>query len=263
MFANTAVGAAPGLLKLLAHDLRWRALVALSRSDYRVQELSSILNEPHNVLSYHLRRLRDSHLVNEHRSAADARDVYYSIDFKRVRDLYFATGEALHPAMREDPVNTEIDKDATGTGLKRPVRILFLCTHNSARSQMAEALLRHMAGDYIEVASAGTEVSHVHPDAIRTMSEFGIDISGQRSKHLSEFLGQHWDYVVTVCDRAKESCPIFPGDPERIHWSFADPAAVEPEEARQAAFRKTARDLVTRLRMLMALIENDTKHISA
>lgn len=121
------------------------------------------------------------------------------------------------------------------------LRVLILCTANSARSQMAEGLLRHLAGDRMEVFSAGTRATSVNPHAIRAMAERGIDISHQRSKHLNEFLGQPFDYVITVCDAAAETCPIFPGRSERIHWSFPDPAAVEGESAKAEAFR-TVRD---------------------
>ncbi|MEP6776361.1 MAG: ArsR family transcriptional regulator [Chloroflexota bacterium] len=247
---------APYVLKMLAHDLRWRAISALARSDYRVQELVSLLKEPHNVLSYHLRRLRDGKIVQERRSAADARDVYYSLDHSKIRDLYLFAGQSLHPDIHG---NEEQESHDNSTTPARKVRVLFLCTHNSARSQMAEGIMRNLAGDRVEVESAGTEVTHVRPEAIETMAALGIDISGQRSKHLNEFLGQHWDYVVTVCDRAKEACPIFPGDPERIHWSFDDPSAVEPEEARREAYAKTARELTVRIRLLVGLIERDQR----
>jgi arsenate reductase len=106
-------------------------------------------------------------------------------------------------------------------------RVLILCTGNSARSQMAEGLLRHLAGDRFEVFSAGSKPSQVNPYAIEAMRKRGIDISGQRSKHLSEYLNQPFDYVITVCDQAAETCPIFPGKAQRLHWSFTDPAAVE------------------------------------
>jgi arsenate reductase len=118
-------------------------------------------------------------------------------------------------------------------------RVLFLCTHNSARSQMAEGLLRARAGDRFEVASAGTEVTRVHPLAIRAMAEIGIDLGGHSSKTLDRFLNEHWDYVITVCDRANESCPYFPAAGERLHWSFEDPSAAEgTEEDRLAKFRR-------------------------
>ncbi|HJQ39961.1 MAG TPA: arsenate reductase ArsC [Thermoanaerobaculia bacterium] len=131
-------------------------------------------------------------------------------------------------------------------------RVLFLCTHNSARSQMAEGWLRHMAGDAFEVFSAGTERTRVQPLAIEVMREAGIDISGHRSKTLDEFSGQTFDYVITVCDGANESCPIFPGAAERIHWSFDDPAAADSGEPKLHAFR-TVRDAIEqRLRMFLS-----------
>lgn len=133
-------------------------------------------------------------------------------------------------------------------------RVLFLCTHNSARSQMAEGLLRKIGGDRFEAFSAGTEKTRVHPLAIEAMHESGIDISGQSSKTLDAFPGEHFDYVITVCDRANESCPIFPGDTERIHWSFDDPsAATGTDEQRLRAFR-TIRDAIQqRLRIFVTI----------
>jgi arsenate reductase (thioredoxin) len=130
-------------------------------------------------------------------------------------------------------------------------RVLILCTGNSARSQMAEGLLRHDAGDRFEVFSAGTKPTQVRPEAIAVMQELGIDISGHRSKSVDEFAGQDFDCVVTVCDNAKASCPIFPGNTKRIHWSLDDPAAVEgSEEHRLAAFRRVRVELRERLRQL-------------
>jgi arsenate reductase (thioredoxin) len=129
------------------------------------------------------------------------------------------------------------------------VRVLILCTGNSARSQMAEGLLRHDAGDRYEVFSAGTKPSHVRPEAIAAMSEIGIDISGQRSKSVDEFVGQEFDWVITVCDNARESCPVFPARTQRIHWSVEDPAAVAGTETeRLAAFRRIRDELRARLR---------------
>jgi arsenate reductase len=120
--------------------------------------------------------------------------------------------------------------------------VLILCTGNSARSQMAEGLLRHDAGDRFDVESAGLKPGHVRPEAIAVMNEVGVDISGQRSKHVDEFAGQPFDYVLTVCDNANESCPVLPGQGQRLHRSFADPAALQgTEEERLAAFRR-ARD---------------------
>jgi arsenate reductase (thioredoxin) len=128
-------------------------------------------------------------------------------------------------------------------------RILILCTGNSARSQMAEGLLRHDAGDHFEVESAGTKPGTVRPEAIAVMKEVGIDITAHRSKHVEEFKGQHFDYVLTVCDNAKESCPVFFGAATRLHHNFNDPAVVEgPQEKRIAAFRTVRDEILSYLR---------------
>lgn len=121
-------------------------------------------------------------------------------------------------------------------------RVLILCTGNSARSQMAEGLLRHDGGENFEVYSAGVEKSFVRPQAIAAMKEIGIDISGHRSKSVDEFIGQEFAYVITVCDNANERCPIFPGNTKRIHWSFDDPAAAEGDEAAKLAVFTRVRD---------------------
>ena len=106
-------------------------------------------------------------------------------------------------------------------------RVLFVCTHNSARSQMAEGMLRNLAEDRFEVHSAGTEATHVRRQAIKVMDEIGVDISGQESKTLERYLGEPFDYVITVCDEANEACPFFPGATNRLHWSFEDPSRAE------------------------------------
>lgn len=128
-------------------------------------------------------------------------------------------------------------------------RILILCTGNSARSQMAEGLLRSMAGDKFEVESAGVAPSRVRPEAIAVMREIGVDISTHRSKSIDEFLHREFDFVITVCDNAKESCPVFPGSVKRIHWSFDDPAAVEGTETeRKQLFRRVRNEISEKLK---------------
>ena len=128
-------------------------------------------------------------------------------------------------------------------------RVLVLCTGNSARSQMAEGILRHIAGDRFDVESAGVHPTRVRSEAIRVMTEMEIDISSHRSKSVEELANQEFDFIITVCDNAKESCPIFPGDARRIHWSFDDPAAViGSDETRLAAFRSVRDQIEVRLR---------------
>lgn len=128
------------------------------------------------------------------------------------------------------------------------LRVLVLCTGNSARSQMAEGILRHDFGDRFDVFSAGSRPSHVRQEAIQVMDEIGIDISGHRSKHLNEFAGQPFAYVITVCDQARESCPMFPGVVRQFHWSINDPAAVEGDQRQRLASFRDARD---RLRQIL------------
>jgi ArsR family transcriptional regulator, arsenate/arsenite/antimonite-responsive transcriptional repressor / arsenate reductase (thioredoxin) len=240
-------------LKLLAHDLRWKILTLLARSDYNGLEFVRLLGQPQNLVSYHLRKLHEQHLVREHRSTADERSIYYSLDLDTVRSLYQTTGEALHPALG---VTEALPPPTEAQPHQPPLRVLFLCTENSARSQMAEALLRHLSQGRIEVYSAGSHPTQVHPLARQVLEERGIPTEELRSKSLEEFAGQSFDIIVTVCDRVRESCPTFPGDPERIHWSFADPAAVEGSlDERHRAFEQTSLQLVTRLRFLLILLE--------
>ncbi len=136
-------------------------------------------------------------------------------------------------------------------------KVLLLCTGNSARSQMAEGLFRHEAGDRYEVNSAGTRPSAVRPEAIAVMNEIGIDISGHRSKSIDEFIGREFDCVITVCDNANQSCPVFPGKTLRLHWPFEDPAAVEgSEDQRKAAFRKVRDRLHSRIKAFLAEVKS-------
>ena len=120
--------------------------------------------------------------------------------------------------------------------------MLFLCTHNSARSQMAEGLLRHLAGDRFEVVSAGTEATCVRPEAIEAMAELGVDISAQSSKTLERYLGEPFDHVVTVCDDANEACPVFPRAKRRLHWSLRDPSQAEGSAEERLEVFRTVRD---------------------
>jgi arsenate reductase len=132
-------------------------------------------------------------------------------------------------------------------------RVLFLCTQNSARSQMAEGLLRARGGSRYEAFSAGTEATAVRPEALQVMAELGIDISGQRSKRLDRYLGDAFDWVITVCDRARESCPVFPGATQSLHWDFDDPAAVDgADEVRLAAFRRIRDEIDGEIRAFVA-----------
>ena len=138
----------------------------------------------------------------------------------------------------------------------RPIRVLFVCTGNSARSIMAEALLRHLGGDRFEVHSAGTEPKGLNPLTLRVLADAGIDVSFARSKSVSEYLGQAFDYVVTVCDQARQTCPVFPGVHAALHWGYEDPAAAEgTEDQRLVAFRKVLIQMSERVRQFATLTE--------
>ena len=229
---------------------------------------------PQNAVSYHLKHLRALGLLRDHRSDVDARDVYYSLDLDRLRALYVAAGDTLQVpgcagAMGTTGVADET-KDETEAGdgkdagdggrggADRPLRVLFLCTHNSARSQLAEGLMRRMGGDGVEVSSAGSEPTAVHPDAVALLAVWGIDPARHYSKALDEVAEQSFDYIITVCDRVRDRCPVFPGDPTQIHWSFPDPVAIADEAAREQAFRTVGRELATRIGYLLALPHPET-----
>ncbi len=246
----------PTILRLLAHDVRWELLAELSRSDRRVGELAALTARPQNLISYHLGRLRTGGIVHERRSSADARDVYYHLDLEYLATQFRKSGIELHPALACGYSGASIP-------LSRPWRVLFLCTYNSARSQMAEALLREHAGPQVVVASAGSQPTTVHPLAEQIMAERAIVIEGQRSKHMDELARERWDVIVTVCDRVREVCPAFPVETRTVHWSVPDPAATTGTAAeRVEAFRAAADDIAKRVEHLHAgLGEDEAPHI--
>lgn len=233
----------PVFLGLAGHPLRWRLLGELARSDRQVHELTVLVSQPQNLVSYHLRRLRQADLVTARRSSADGRDTYYSVDLARCGQLLAAAGEGLHPALALTPPAAPMPRLG-----RAGVRVLFLCTGNSSRSQMAEALLRQMAGAGVWVRSAGSYPKPVHRYAIAVMAEHGIDLTPARAKHLDAFVGHRFDYVITLCDRVREVCPEFPGEPQPIHWSIPDPAYGPGD---YPAFQRTAAELADRIRFLL------------
>ena len=240
---------APEFLKLLANDIRWQILAALAHGDLRVQELVAVVGKPINLVSYHLKLLRGLEIVHERRSSADGRDIYYTLDLARLDELYQASGAQLHRALVPRTGVSNIPNNG------QSLRVLFLCTQNRARSQMAEGLLRAMSEGRAEVLSAGVRPGVVHPLAVQALGDLGIDITGQRSKHLDEVRDLPFAWVITVCDQVREQCPAFPGSPHSIHWSIADPIAAaertEDEDARRTIFAATARELSTRIHYLL------------
>jgi protein-tyrosine-phosphatase/DNA-binding transcriptional ArsR family regulator len=244
----------PRFLRLAGHPLRWRLLSELARSDRRVGELCELAGRRQSLVSYHLRRLRDGGLVSARRSLADGRDTYYVLELARCGELLASAGASLHPGL----ASTGGPHPGRPRGSAR-ARVLFLCTGNSARSQLAEALVEQLSDGAVRAASAGSHPKPLHPNAVRVMRERGIDLAGRRSKHLSEFADRRFDYVISLCDRVREVCPDFPGAPEAIHWSVRDPAR-EPgtDEETLPAFERTAAELETRIGFLLAAIRQTT-----
>jgi protein-tyrosine-phosphatase/DNA-binding transcriptional ArsR family regulator len=239
----------PLFLQLAAHPLRWRLLAQLARGDRAVSELTGLTGEPQNLVSYHLARLRGGRLVTARRSSADRRDTYYGLDLARVGRLLSATGGALHPGLRLAP------PPRAASAARRPARVLFLCTGNSARSPMAAALARARSGGAVEAFSAGSDPRPLHPNALRAMREdHGLDISGHAPTRLDAFAAESFDAVISLCDRVREVCPEFPGAAETIHWSLANPATGDPDEVTWPLFRATAAELATRIDFLLAAL---------
>ena len=236
----------PALLQAAGHPVRWQLLSALARGDRQVHELTALLDERQSLISYHLGLLRRADLVRARRSSADGRDVYYRLDLARCGQLLAATGGALHPGLRLTAPPAPAGAPAT--------RVLFLCTGNSSRSQMAESLLRQRSGGRVTTFSAGSRPKPIHPDGVAVMAERGIDLSAARPKHLDEFTGQRFDQVITLCDRVREVCPEFLGHPATAHWSIPDPA-VDPDG--RPAFERVVAELTERIDFLLHTIASE------
>lgn len=243
----------PEVLQLLGDALRWQLVGELGRSDRRVGELVDVVGKPQNLVSYHLAELRRAGIVSSRRSSADGRDIYYRADLLRCRDLLGEAGRSLHPGLTSSP-----SVPATLPAGRRPPRLLFLCTGNSARSQMAEALIEHRSAGAVEARSAGSHPKPLHPAAVEVMAERGIDIRGRATKSLRRFARHRFDRVVTLCDKVREVCPDFPGSPVTAHWSIADPAATADAGDPRAAFRAVADEIDDRLTLLLADLATST-----
>jgi len=237
-------------LRLAGEPLRWRLLCELARGDRHVRELTELAGRPQSLVSYHLGKLRSGGLVSARRSSADGRDAYYTAELDKLGELLAATGMAVHPGL------SLVSTARAGTAPRpaaAPVRLLFLCTGNSARSQIAEALAVARSKGRVEAFSAGSRPKPLHANTVRVMWELGIDVGSRSSKHLSMFAAQRFDHVITLCDRVREVCPEFPGHPGYIHWSIPDPAASGDDDRETLpVFRRVAAELERRLTYLLA-----------
>lgn len=235
--------APPDVLKLLADDTRWRLITALRQSDRQVGELVSSLKLPQNLVSYHLGLLRQAGVVRLRHSDVDARVLFYGLDTDALQQRYQQAAEALRL-----PIATPT------ASLANVSPIVFLCTGNSARSQMAEGWLRYLSAGRIPVRSAGTEPRGVDPLAIRVMAEVGVDIGYQQSKGVEAISDIAPGVVVTVCDRAREHCPEWAGEPSILHWSVPDPVRAQGVDAKLRAFYDVRDELQQRIQGLLALL---------
>lgn len=253
--AATATVTSPGSLQLMADPHRWRVLQELTRSDRRVGELSALLGRPQNLVSYHVAQLRDAGLVTSRRSSADGRDTYYRIDLQRCAAVLTEAGAALHPAIRP-PALAATPAPLPAAKRTRPIAtVLFLCTGNSARSQIAQALIEHRSHGAIAARSAGSHPKSVHPNTVRVLAERGIDIASRGTTHLDDVAELRFDHVITLCDKVREICPEFPGRPTTAHWSMADPsAAAEGDRSTYPHFVRTADEIETRVDLFITQI---------
>ncbi len=246
---------APEFLQLIGEPLRWDLLCHLRHGDQRVGDLVALTAKPQNIVSYHLGELRAAGLVSGRRSSADGRDTYYRVHLDRFAELLGTTAATLDPAL-----GVATAKVATPRAGRRPPRVLFLCTGNSARSQIAEALTTHCSAATVDARSAGSHPKALHPNAVRVLAERGIDIAHAATKHLDTMMRTRFDRVVTLCDKVKEVCPELPGHPRTAHWSIADPASSgDTDDATYPAFIAIADDIEDRVRRLLVDITTTTQ----
>jgi protein-tyrosine-phosphatase/DNA-binding transcriptional ArsR family regulator len=239
-------------LQLLGHEVRWQLVTELCKSDLKVGELVMATGQAQNLVSYHLRLLRDAGLVHERRSSADGRDIYYSLDRRAAATGLLDALETLNPGA---------PPSATGARLqRRPTRgfsasVLFLCTGNSARSQIAETMLRALGGRHLLVRSAGTHPAGVHPQVYTVLSSRDLRVGKLRSKSVDEFAGQAFDFVVTLCDIARTQPIDLVGKPHLVHWSIPDPVAARGGRAAVAtAFERVTDEIQERVDGLYAVL---------
>ncbi len=243
---------------LLADPAIWTTVQALARSDAHIADLQAHTGLATPALAHALDRLCATGLVTSRLSDADSQVVYYQLHVDRLAVIAQTTLTALHPSLTLAPPPNAV------VAPPQPVRprVLFLCTRNSARSQIAEGLLRMISGGTVDASSAGVAPASLHPLARESLERIGAFTESMDSKHIDLFAGQHFDYVITVCDQAREVCPTFPNADQQLHWSLPDPAAAEV--ARQPkAFQAVSIELAQRIRYLLTFIERDRRQAGA
>jgi len=249
---SAASSTLPAFLELAGHPVRWGILTELAHSDRQVGELTAALGAPQNLVSYHLAKLKAGGLVSSHRSSYDARAAYYRVHLDRCRAMLESTGALLKPG-------SNLVRPSRRSGWRRQPTVLFACTGNGTRSQIAEALLRHLSGGSVDVVSAGSHPKPIHPNAIAVLAERGVDISAATAKSIDLFALRRFDIVVTLCDRVREVCPPLANEDATLHWSIDDPSRL-PGTGRSTlpAFRAVADDLASRIQDLLPVLAATT-----
>jgi protein-tyrosine-phosphatase/DNA-binding transcriptional ArsR family regulator len=245
--AATDRAVVPQLMQMASHPVRWALLTELAAGDHRVRELAVAVDEPQNLVSYHLRLLRSAGLIDARRSNFDARDSYYHLNLTRCAAEFATAASALHPALA-----------AASTAQPPALRsVLFLCSGNSARSPMAEALLREKGGGRIRAASAGSHPKpRLHPNAVRIMRDlYGIDLRGTRPQPLAAVTRRRFDCVITLCDKVREYADDH-GVATAMHWSLPDPSAATGR-ASYPEFRRVATELNNRIEFLLPVLARE------
>ncbi|WP_102417540.1 metalloregulator ArsR/SmtB family transcription factor [Mycobacterium sp. 4858] len=232
----------PQLMQMASHPVRWALLTELAGGDHRVRELAAAVGEPQNLVSYHLRLLRSAGLVDARRSSFDGRDTYYRLNLAGCAGAFRDAAAALHPALAAAPLAPPAGRS-----------VLFLCTGNSARSPMAEALLERRGQGRIRAASAGSHPKpHLHPNAVRVMRDrYGIDLAGRRPRPLTAVARRSFDCVITLCDKVREYAHDH-GLDTTTHWSLPDPSA---DGAGYPEFDRVASELDDRIAFLLPALD--------
>jgi protein-tyrosine-phosphatase/DNA-binding transcriptional ArsR family regulator len=236
----------PQLMQMASHPVRWALLTELAAGDHRVRELAAAVDEPQNLVSYHLRLLRSAGLIDARRSNFDGRDTYYQLNLTRCAGAFADAAAALHPSLAAAPTTQPAGS------------VLFLCSGNSARSPMAEALLRKKGGTRIRAASAGSHPKPaLHPNAVRVMRDvYGIDLRGSRPRPLAAVARRRFDYVITLCDKVREYAHEH-GVATTMHWSLPDPSAAGGERESYPEFRRVASELDSRIEFLLPVLARE------
>jgi len=235
----------PLLMQMASHPLRWALLTELAAGDHRVRELAAAVDEPQNLVSYHLRLLRSAELIDARRSSFDGRDTYYHLNLTMCAGAFAEAAAALHPALAPAPTTKPAARS-----------VLFLCSGNSARSPMAEALLQKHGQGRIRASSAGSHPKpHIHRNAIRIMRDmYDIDLRGRKPQPLASVARRRFDYVITLCDKVREYA-FDHGLATTMHWSLPDPsAAAGSDRASYAEFRRVAGELNSRIEFLLPVL---------